>query len=66
VVCTGDRRDAYRVLVGIPNGKRSLGRCRHRWEDNIEMDLQIVGCQGAQDRNRWQALVNVVVNLHVP
>ena len=40
----GGRRCAYRVLVGVPEGKRLLGRPRHRWEDNIKMDLQEVGC----------------------
>ena len=62
----GERRGVYRVSVGKPEGKRSLGRPRHRWEDNIKMDLQEVGCGGmdwielAQDRDRWRALVNVV------
>jgi len=61
-----------RVLVGKPEGKRPLGRPRYRWEDNIKMDLQEVGCGGmdwmslAQDRDRWRALVNVVMNLQVP
>ena len=60
------------VLVGKPEGKRPLGRPRRRWEDNIKMDLQEVGCGGmdwiklAQDRDRWQALVNAVMNLQVP
>ena len=64
-------RGAYRVLVGKPEGKRPLGRPRHRWEDNIKMDLQEVGCWGidwielAQDRDRWRALVNAVMNLRV-
>jgi hypothetical protein len=58
--------------VGKPEGKRPLGRARHRWENNIKMDLQEVGCgsmdwiEMAQDRDRWQALVNVVMNLWVP
>jgi hypothetical protein len=58
--------------VGIPEGKRPLGRPRHRWEDNIKMDLLEVGCGGmdwielAQDRDRWQSLVNMVMNLRVP
>jgi len=62
----------YRVLVGKPEVKRPLGRPRHRCEDNIKMDLQDVGWRGmdwidlAQDRDRWWALVNVVMNLWVP
>ena len=58
--------------MGKPEGKRPLGRLRHRWENNIKMDLQEVGCGGmdwielAQDRDRWRALVNVVMNLQVP
>jgi len=66
------RRGAYRVLVGKPEGKRPLGRPRHRWEDNIKMDHQEVGCEGMdwieldQDKDRWRALVNAVMNLWVP
>ena len=68
----GDGRGMYRVLVGKPKGQRPLGRPRCRWEDNIKMDLQEVGCGGmdwielAQDRGRWSALVNVTMNLWVP
>ena len=68
----GDRKGVYRVLVGKPEGKRPLGRPRRRWEDNIKMDLQKVGCEAidwielAQDRDRWRALVNAVMNLQVP
>ena len=68
----GDRRGVYRVLVGIPEGKRPLERPRCRWEDNIKMALQKVGCgcmdwvELAQDRGRWHALVNVAMNLWVP
>ena len=68
----GERRVVYRVLVGKPEGKRPLGRPRRRWEDNIKMDLEEVGCGGmdwielAQDRDRWRALVNAVMNLGVP
>ena len=66
------RRSIYKVVVGKPEGQRPLGRHGHRWEDNIKMDLQEVGCGGmdwiklAQDRDRWQAVVNVVMNLCVP
>ena len=62
----------YRVLVGKSKGQRPLGRPRRRWEDNIQMDLLKVGCGGmdwidlAQDRDRWRALVNEVMNLRVP
>jgi hypothetical protein len=68
----GEGRGVYRVLVGKPEGKRLLGRPRYRWEDNIKMDLQEVGCGGmdwiqrAQDRDRWRALVNAVMNIRVP
>jgi len=60
------------VLVGKPEGKRPLGRPKHKWEDNIKMDLQEVGCGGmdwielARDRDRWRALVNAEMNLRVP
>ena len=61
----------HRVLVGKPEGKRQLGRPRRRWEDNIKMDLREVGGGGdwmelAQNRDRWWALVNAVMNLRVP
>ena len=68
----GERRGIYRVLVGKPEGKRPLERPRHRWEDNIKMNLQEVGCVGmdwielAQDRDRWRELVNEVINLRIP
>ena len=65
VMRMGERRGVYRVLVGKPEGKKLLGRPRRRWEDNIKMDLQEVGCRGmdwielAQGRDMWRALVNV-------
>ena len=66
------RRGICRVLVAKPEGKRPLGRARLRWEDNIKMDLQEVGCgvmdwiKLGEDRDRWRALVNAVINLRVP
>jgi hypothetical protein len=61
---------AYRVLVGRPEGKRPFGRPRRRWEDNIKMDLQEVGCGGIDwfylDKDRWWELVNAVKNLRLP
>jgi hypothetical protein len=68
----GEKRDAYRLLVRKPEGKRPLGRRRHRWVDNIRMDLGEVGLGDvdwtglAKDRNRWRAVVNSVMNLRVP
>jgi hypothetical protein len=67
----GEKRIAYRILVGRPEGMRPLGRPRRRFEDNIKMDLQEVGwgmdwIELAQDRNRWQAVVKAVMNLRVP
>jgi hypothetical protein len=68
----GGKRNAYRILVGNPEGKRPLGRPRHSWEDNIKMDLRGIGWGGmdwidlAQDRDQWRALVNTVINLGVP
>ena len=67
-----ERRDVYRSLVGKPEGKSPFRRPRRRWEDNIKMDLQDVGCVGMdrieldQDKDRWRALVNAVMNLRVP
>ena len=70
--CSAYWGGVYRVLVGKPEGKRLLGRPRRRWEDNIKMDFQEVGggCEDwmelAQDRDRWRALVSMVMNLRVP
>jgi hypothetical protein len=68
----GEKRGAYRIFVGRSEGKRQLGRPRHRWEDNIKIDLQ-EGGRGDMDwieltqvRDRWWDLVNVVMNLQVP
>ena len=67
----GDRRGVYRILVGKPEGKRPLGRPRSRWDDYIRMDLQEMGfgdmdwIELAQDRDRWRALVNAVMNIRV-
>ena len=71
VACTRERKGVYRVLVGKPEGKRPLGRPRRRWEDNIKMDLQEARCEDmdwidlAQDKDRWRALVNAVMNIRV-
>ena len=68
----GEDRDVHRVLVGKPEGKRSLGRPRRRWEDNIKMDVEEVGggrrdwMELAQDRDRWRALVGRVRDFRVP
>jgi hypothetical protein len=68
----GEKRNAYRLLVGKPGGRRPLGRPRRRWLDNIRMDLVEVGWGDvdwiglAEDRDRWRALVNSVLNLRVP
>jgi hypothetical protein len=68
----GEKRNAYRLLVGKPEGRRPLGRQRRRWLDNIKMDLVEVGWGDvgwvglAQDTDRWRTLVNSVLNLRVP
>jgi hypothetical protein len=74
VACStnGEKSNAYRILVGKPEGKGPLGRPRRRWEDNIKMDLRDIRWGGmdwidlAQDRDQWRALVNTVMNLRVP
>jgi hypothetical protein len=66
------KRNAYRILVGNPEGKRSLGTPRRRWADNIKIGLRKIGCNDmgwislAQDRDQWSALVKAVMNLRVP
>ena len=68
----GEERAVYSVLVGEPEGKRPLGRPRHRWMGNIRTGLQEVGCGNvdwiglAQDRDRWRTVVSAVMNLRVP
>jgi hypothetical protein len=68
----GEGRSVYRVLIGKPEGKRSLGRPRRRWEDNIKMDPREIGIDGvnwiqlAQDRVQWRACINTVMKLRVP
>jgi hypothetical protein len=68
----GEKSNVYRLLVGKPEGKTLLGRPRHRWIDNIKMDLSEIGVSVvywiglAQDRYRWKALVNSTMNLRVP
>jgi hypothetical protein len=68
----GDRRNAYRIFIGKPEGKRPLGRPRRKLVDNIKMDLREIEWDGVdlidlpQDRDQWRALVNTVMNLRVP
>jgi hypothetical protein len=68
----GERKNAYRILVGEPERRRPLGRPRRRWVDNIKMDLREIGWDGidrtdlAQDRNQWRALLSTVMNLRFP
>jgi hypothetical protein len=68
----GETRNAYRILVGKPEGRRTLGRPRRRWVDNFKKDLREIGWDGidrielAQDRDHWRAVVNTVMNLRVP
>jgi hypothetical protein len=68
----GEKRNAYRIMVGKPEGKTLLGRPRRRWVDNIKIDLREIGWNGmewidlAQDRDQWRAHMNTVMNLRVP
>jgi hypothetical protein len=68
----GDGKSVYRVLVGRPEGKRPLGRPRHRWKDNIKMDVREIEIDGAnwiqlaQDRVQWRTFLNTVMNLKIP
>jgi hypothetical protein len=72
VALIGEKRNAYRILVRKPGGRRPLGRPRRRWVDNIKMDLREIGWDGvdwvylAQFCDKWRALVNTVMNLRVP
>jgi hypothetical protein len=68
----GENRNSYKVFVGNTEGKRSLGRSGHRWKESIRMDLKEIGCGGVdwmhleQERYKWRALVNTVINPRVP
>jgi hypothetical protein len=68
----GEKRNAYRIFVGTPEGKRPLGSPRRRWVDNVKMDIREIGWDGmdctdlAQDREQWRALVNTRMNFRVP
>jgi hypothetical protein len=68
----GEKMNSYRILVRKPEGSRQLGRPRRRWVHNIKMDLREIGWGGmdwidlTQDRDKWRALVNTVMNLRVP
>jgi hypothetical protein len=68
----GPKVNAYRILVGKPEGKRPLGRLKHRWVDNIKIDFTEIGWDGmdwidlGQDRDQWRALVNTAMNIRVP
>jgi len=72
VACMGEMRNAYNILVGKPEGKRPFGKLRHKWEDNIKMDIWEMRWEGVdgihltQDRDQWWALVSRIMNLQVP
>jgi hypothetical protein len=72
VVCTGEKRNTYRVLMKKPKRKRSLGRRRYKWEGDVKMDLREIEWSGvdwnnlAQDNDQWRAFVNKVTNFRVP
>jgi hypothetical protein len=72
IALMGEMRNAHKILVRTPEGKRSCGRTRRRWEDNIKMEFMEIGWEGvdrmylAEDMDRWRALVNTAVNLWVP
>jgi hypothetical protein len=70
--CSGEKRNAYRIFVGMPEGRRPLGRPRRRWMDNIKLGLREIVWGGinwidlAQNRDKWRTLVNTIMNLRVP
>jgi hypothetical protein len=72
VACMEQMKNSYRILLRKPKGKRLLGRPRYRWEDNIRMNLREIGWEGVdwkyltQNKDQWQALMNMIMNLQVP
>jgi hypothetical protein len=73
-VCStkGEKKNTHRILVGKPEGKRSVGRTRRRWVENIKMNLRKIGLGDmnwidmAQDKNKWRGFVNMIMNVRVP